>query len=51
MQTQTVIETTKWATLLNHIKNNRTEYILGTLVLHIMGATNRLYSQVEGVCI
>jgi len=51
MQTETILETTKWAACLNHIKNNRIEYLLATAFLHIIGLTNKLYAQVEGVCI
>lgn len=46
-----VILTTKWAAMLNHIKQNRIEYLLATAFLHIIGLTNKLYAQVEGVCI
>jgi len=51
MQTETILETTKWAAMLNHIKQNRIEYLLATAFLHILGLTNKLYAQVEGVCI
>jgi len=48
--TETIIETTKWASLLNHVKQNRIEYLICVAILHIVGATNKVYSQVEGVC-
>ncbi len=47
---ETIIETTKWASLLNHVKANRIEYLICVAILHIVGATNHIYSQVEGVC-
>ena len=46
-----VITTTKWASVLSHVKANRIEYLLFIGILHILGATNKIYSQVEGVCI
>ena len=51
MQTDTVIECTKWGTALNHLRNNRIEYLLLVGILHLVGATNKVYSQVQGVCI
>ena len=48
---QEVITATKWATVLNHLKNNRVEYLICVAILHLMGATTKVYSQIEGVCI
>ena len=45
------ITTAKWANVLAHVKNNRIEYLLLLGLLHFVGATQRIYSQVEGVCI
>ena len=45
------VQAAKWATMLNHLKQNRIEYLLMVGILHIAGFTNKLYSQVEGVCI
>ena len=45
-----VVTTAKWASLLNHLKANRIEYLICVAILHIVGATNHIYSQVEGVC-
>ena len=45
------VSAAKWATMLNHIKQNRIEYLLMLGILHIAGITNKLYGQVEGVCI
>lgn len=45
------ITTAKWASVMDHVKNNRIEYLLLLGVLHLVGATTKLYSQVEGVCI
>lgn len=46
-----VVTTAKWASLLNHLKANRIEYLICVAILHIVGATNHIYSQVEGVCL
>lgn len=48
---QTAIEVTKWASIVNHIRNNRIEYLLLVGLMHIIGVTNKAYSQVQGVCI
>ncbi len=45
-----VITATKWASVLNHLKQNRIEYLICVAILHIAGATTKIYSQVEGVC-
>lgn len=46
-----VVSSAKWASVLSHVKANRIEYLLLLGILHIVGATSRIYSQVEGVCI
>ncbi len=51
MQTETVVECTKWASVMNHLKNNRIEYLLLVGILHLVGATNKAYSHVSGVCL
>lgn len=51
MNTEQAITVTKWATMLNHLKQNRIEYLVCVAILHMMGATTKVYSQIEGVCI
>ena len=51
VRTEEVITATKWASVLSHLKANRIEYLMCVAILHLVGATNKLYSQVEGVCI
>lgn len=46
-----VVASAKWASVLDHVKNNRIEYLLLLGILHIVGATTRIYSELEGVCI
>ena len=38
------------ASLLNHLKNNRIEYLLGMGLLHLLGVSDRLLAQLSGVC-
>lgn len=51
IQKEQVVAGAKWASVIDHIKNNRIEYLVCVAILHLVGATNKLYSQVEGVCI
>lgn len=47
----TAITVTKWGTTLNHLRNNRIEYLLLVGILHLVGITNKAYSHVSGVCL
>ena len=49
-EAETVKEAVTTASLLNHVKNNRIEYLLGLGLLHLLGASDRLLAQVSGVC-
>lgn len=51
MNAETVVEVTKWASIVNHLKNNRIEYLLLMGILHLVGITNKAYNQVSGVCL
>lgn len=48
---ETVVEAGKWASFVDHVKNNRIEYLLLLGLMHIIGATQKAYDQVSGVCI
>lgn len=48
---ETAATAAKWATVLNHVRANRIEYLICIGILHLVGFTNKLYAQVEGVCI
>ncbi len=48
---KTAIEITKWASFVSHVKNNRIEYLLLLGLLHLVGVTTRVYSEVEGLCV
>jgi len=47
---ETVKEAVTAASLLNHLKNNRIEYILVMGLLHVIGVSDRLLAQLHGVC-
>ena len=47
----TAVTLTKWASICNHVRNNRIEYLLMVGILHLVGLTNKAYEQVSGVCI
>lgn len=54
MQSETLTaaaELTRWASFVDHLRNNRIEYLLLMGILHIVGITNKAYNQVSGVCL
>jgi hypothetical protein len=48
--TETVKEAVTTASVISHIRNNRIEYLLGIGLLHLLGVSDRLLAQVQGVC-
>lgn len=38
------------ASVLNHLRQNRLEYLIGVGLLHLLGVSDRLFAQVSGVC-
>ena len=48
--TETVIATAKVATALDHLKNNRIEYLLVVILCHFLGITDKLLAKAPGVC-
>ncbi len=48
---ETVLNVSKWATFVDHLKQNRIEYLLLMGILHIVGATNKAYDHISGVCL
>lgn len=48
---ETAIEISKWTALVDHLKNNRIEYLLLMGILHLVGFTNKAYAQLSGVCL
>ena len=51
----TTAETVKTAltatSVISHLKNNRIEYLLLTLLAHFLGVSERVLAQLNGVCI
>ena len=47
---ETVKEAVTTASLFNHLKNNRIEYMLAIGILHLLGVSDRLLGQLSGVC-
>ena len=48
--TETIVATTKAATALDHLKNNRIEYLLVLILSHFLGITEKVFSHATGVC-
>lgn len=48
--TDTVKEAVTTASVLNHVKQNRVEYLLALGLLHLLGVSDRLLAQINGVC-
>jgi len=48
--TEAAIATTKGAIAMNHLKNNRLEYLVLMVFSHLLGLTDFLMSKTSGVC-
>jgi hypothetical protein len=48
--TETVVNASKVVLILDHIKNNRIEYLLLVALGHLVGATAFLSEKAAGVC-
>lgn len=46
----TVKEAVTGASVLNHLKNNRLEYLLCVGLLHLMGVSDAVIGRLAGVC-
>lgn len=47
----TVKDAVTSASILNHIRQNRVEYLLGVGLLHLLGVSDRILAQLNGVCL
>jgi len=47
---ETVVQTTKMAMVIDHLKNNRIEYLVLVLFSHVLGLTSKAQEHVSGVC-
>jgi hypothetical protein len=45
-----VKDTVTTASILTHVKNNRIEYLLLVGLLHLLGISDRVFTQVVGMC-
>lgn len=48
--TETAVSTVKVASALDHLKNNRIEYLLVLILSHFLGITSSLINYGSGVC-
>jgi hypothetical protein len=51
MNTETVVETGKVASAIAHVKANRTEYLIVLILAHLVGLTDKLLEQTNGMCL
>lgn len=47
---ETVMNVSKVALAIDHIKNNRIEYLIVLLLSHMIGLTEKVYTKTAGVC-
>lgn len=47
---ETVVQTSKMAMVIDHLKNNRIEYLVLVLFSHVLGLTSKAQEHVSGVC-
>lgn len=50
IQNETVIATSKMAMVIDHLKNNRIEYLVLVLFSHVLGLTSKVAEHATGVC-
>jgi len=48
---ETVVTAGKYASILNHIKNNRVEYLVLLMLAHAVGITARVSEHTSGMCL
>ena len=48
--TETIVQTTKMSMVIDHLKNNRIEYLVLVLFSHVLGLTSKAQEHVAGVC-
>jgi hypothetical protein len=50
-EVETVVATGKFVSIMDHVRNNRIEYLLAIGLAHLLGLTSKAYGHVSGVCI
>ena len=48
--TETIVQTTKMAMVLDHLRNNKIEYLILLLFSHVFGLTSKAMDHASGVC-
>lgn len=51
VQLETVQKVASYAAFLNHLRNNRIEYAMLTLILYVTGIGSDIWTQTAGMCI
>lgn len=49
-ETSEVINATRWASIVTHVKNNNIAYLLGVFMMHTAGATTAAVEYGAGIC-
>ncbi len=47
---ETVVTASKMAMVMDHLKNNRIEYLVVLLFSHVLGLTTQVLDRASGVC-
>ncbi len=50
IETETVVTVAKTATAINHLKENRIEYLVLLVLSHLLGFTSVFIEKAQGVC-
>ncbi len=50
VSTETAVTLGKGAVMMNHLKNNRIEYLVLVLFSHVLGLTDLALTKASGVC-
>jgi hypothetical protein len=48
--TETIVTSSKMAMVMDHLKNNRIEYLVVLLFSHVLGLTTQVLDRASGVC-
>ncbi len=48
--TETIVTSSKMALVMDHLKNNRIEYLVVLLFSHVLGLTSKVLDRASGVC-
>ncbi len=48
---ETIVPATKVAMVIDHLKNNRIEYLVVLLFSHVLGLTSKAMDHASGVCV